>query len=150
MRIWDRQTGGQVHRLTKTGTISTLAVSRDGRWLLTGSESTDAQLWRMDDLAAPVARLSGHGGDISAAAFSPTADPGRPLVATGDVLGNVRLWSYDAASNLAKNEKNARRARPRLRHHRPEVHGRWAARALGQPGPHSARPRCGQRRATAA
>src|SRR6201999_2256925 len=67
VRVWDRTTGGQTRRITNTGTLGVLALSADGRWLLTGSDATDAQLWRADDATVPAVRLSGHPGEIAAA-----------------------------------------------------------------------------------
>jgi WD40 repeat protein/serine/threonine protein kinase len=102
VRIWDRNTGGQIHRLAGTGTLGTLALSRDGRWLVTGSDKTDALLWRTDNLAAPAARLSGHASDVGAAAVYAPPGGGNVLIATGDVLGGMRLFRYDASSRTAR------------------------------------------------
>ena len=44
VRIWDRTTGGQTRRIAGTGTLGALALSDDGKWLVTGSDTTDAQL----------------------------------------------------------------------------------------------------------
>jgi len=106
VRIWDRTTGGQTRRITNTGTLGVLALSSDGRWLLTGSDTTDAQLWRADDPSIPAVRLSGHPGEIAAAGFAATSDSERPRIVTGDVLGNVKVWSYDPASKAARSDLN--------------------------------------------
>jgi WD40 repeat protein len=41
--------------------------------------------------------LGGHPGEISAAAFSASRDLATLRIATGDVLGNVRLWHYQTS-----------------------------------------------------
>ncbi len=104
VRIWDRSTSGQLHRIKDTGTLGTLAVSHDGRWLVTGSASTAAQLWQLDSLSAAPVTLSGHKGDVSAAAFSPPSASSSLKIVTGDVLGNVRIWSLPADSNAIRSE----------------------------------------------
>lgn len=104
VRIWDQNTGGQLHRLRDTGTLGTLAVSPDGRWLLTGSKTTDVHLWRLDDLSASPQLLGGHKGDVAAAAFSPLDDSSQSKIVTGDVLGNVWLWNLETRSGAVRAE----------------------------------------------
>ncbi|MCC6493871.1 MAG: protein kinase, partial [Pirellulales bacterium] len=102
VRIWDRQTGGQVQRLAGTGTLGTLALSRDGRWLATGSDKTDALLWTTDKLAAPAARLTLHAADVASAAVYAPAGGESVWIATGDVLGGLRLFRFDPLASAAR------------------------------------------------
>lgn len=79
-----------VPQLGTTGIISTVAFSKDGRFLLTGSWDKTARWW---DAASGqrVRSFVGHTDGVSSVAFSPD---GR-FVLTGDA-DNARLW--DAAS----------------------------------------------------
>ncbi len=98
VRIWDRRTGGQIRRLRNTGTLSVLALSAGGEWIATGSDADSRQrqqgalLWSAADAQAPPIPLTAHPGEVSAAAFSPDPAGAALRVATGDVLGHVRLW----------------------------------------------------------
>ena len=104
VRMWDRRTGGQVRRLRNTGTLSVLALSAGGEWIVTGSDAAElrqpqsAQLWSANDPQSEPIKLTGHPGEVSAAAFSPDRDLETLRIATGDVLGGVRLWRFDAGS----------------------------------------------------
>jgi WD40 repeat protein len=67
-----------------------VAISPDGRWLVTGSEDGTARVWDLqaqDPGADPVV-LRGHQGEIHAVAISPD---GRWLV-TGSEDGTARGW----------------------------------------------------------
>jgi WD40 repeat protein len=57
--------GGSRH-----GTLGVLALSSDGRWVITGSDTTDARALAPDDATVLPVRLSGHRGEIAAAGFS--------------------------------------------------------------------------------
>jgi WD40 repeat protein/serine/threonine protein kinase len=98
VRMWDMRFGGQVRRLDGTGTISVVALSDDGRWIVTGSQGKNAQLWSADDAEAAPLQLVGHAAEVSAAAFAPGGDGSLASLrlTTGDVAGGVRQWRYDA------------------------------------------------------
>ncbi|MFI6290524.1 hypothetical protein ACIBEJ_03025 [Nonomuraea sp. NPDC050790] len=74
-----------------TDRVNAVAVSRDGRTLISASRDRTAQLW---DVTLPhrprrTAVLAGHRGNVNAAAFSPD---GR-LAATASWDHTVRLWN---------------------------------------------------------
>jgi hypothetical protein len=72
------------------GGIECVAISPDGRWLVTGSDERTARLWDLaakDPAAAPVV-LRGHEQGIACVAISPD---GRWLV-TGSDDNTARLW----------------------------------------------------------
>jgi WD40 repeat protein/serine/threonine protein kinase len=98
VRMWDMRFGGQIRRLDGTGTISVVALSDDGRWIVTGSQGKNAQLWSADDAEAAPLQLVGHAAEVSAAAFAPGGDGSLESLrlTTGDVAGGVRHWRYDA------------------------------------------------------
>jgi hypothetical protein len=76
------------------GSVRALAISPDGRWLVTGSQDKTARLWdlKADDPAKTARVLSGHQGYVRALAISPD---GRWLV-TGSNDTTARLWDLKA------------------------------------------------------
>lgn len=94
VRVWDLANGTQQAVFAPTGRIGTLAVSPDGKWLVTGSPGNEATVWNIQT-RKPVATLSGHTGEVSAVAFSPTG----ALLVSGDENGNLLLWKMDAGAS---------------------------------------------------
>lgn len=72
-----------------------LSFAPDGSRLAGFNFSSIVWLWGLGTLRE-VARLEGHSGFVTTAAFSPD---GR-LLATGDFVGGIRLWDGEAASLL--------------------------------------------------
>ncbi|HEY3497743.1 MAG TPA: hypothetical protein VGK73_23760, partial [Polyangiaceae bacterium] len=69
------------------GTVQSLAVSGDGRQLLTGSWDRTARLWKLDEAHAPRV-LSGHDASVVSVRFG----PGERLL-TASLDGTARIWS---------------------------------------------------------
>lgn len=119
VRMWSVESGTQILRLSETGRSAALDVSRDGRWLVTGSDGDSALLWDVPSLVEasqksvaeednggsiesfrPSRRLVGHNGIVTMARFSPTADllltcdtNGRCIlrhIETNEIIWNVR------------------------------------------------------------
>ena len=81
------------------GPITTVAISPDNRWLVTGSADNTARLWDLsakDPAANPVV-LRGHEGAVNAVAISPD---NRWLV-TGSDDNTARLWDLSAKDPAA-------------------------------------------------
>jgi hypothetical protein len=99
VRFWNMEQGSEVQRLDKVGTTPVLASSADGRWLLTGGDDGDVQVWDIDAVvakakgtAAPVAVLNLNGeSTVASVAFSPDAR----LIAVGNTQGEVEVWSFE-------------------------------------------------------
>jgi len=83
VRLWNVSTGTQTLRIDNTGRTAALALSHDGRWLVTGSDTNDVLLFDTEELkalarsddenATPKSkRLSGHNGRVTDIVFSPT------------------------------------------------------------------------------
>jgi WD40 repeat protein len=85
---WDVSTGNQVRRFEgHTGAVLGLALSPDGRRLLTGGDDRTIRLW---DVATgkELAKLTGHTETVSCVAFS---SDGRRAI-SGSLDRSVRLW----------------------------------------------------------
>jgi WD40 repeat protein len=81
-----------------SGSITTLGISPNGRWLATGSNDMTARLW---DLQQPIPVpfvLEGHSGTVTALAFTPD---GRWLATSSDDA-TLRLWDLAASDPVAK------------------------------------------------
>ncbi|MEV0778474.1 hypothetical protein [Streptomyces sp. NPDC050428] len=82
------------------GAVCAVAVSPDGRTLVTGSDDNTVRLWDMSDRTRPRPRgepLTGFAGGVCALALSPD---GRTL-ATGSHDRSVRLWDVSRAGRAA-------------------------------------------------
>lgn len=92
--VWDLATGTQLFELNRTGYTAVVAVSPDDRWIVTGSDGNEAQVW---DAATGelFGSLPGHKGPITAARFS---SDGKWL-ATGDDQRLACLWQFDPQVN---------------------------------------------------
>jgi WD40 repeat protein len=114
LKVWDPESGRLVLGWKpQPGTVSTLATSADGRWLVTGSlsSSQNLRLWDARPVSAgsPAileAELEAPSGFVRAVAFGPD---GRLLAAAGND-GQVRIW-----------EVPSRRPRLILKGHRRKV-----------------------------
>ena len=93
VKIWDlaRASGQPLLDQGTDRSVLAIALSPDGKLLVTGGESTLARAWQWTQGKAPVT-LRGHAQWVSAVACSPAGN----MVATGSLDADVRLW--DAAT----------------------------------------------------
>ncbi len=94
LHIWDTATGKALEFHVQHGQheqhVLSLALSRDGRFLLSGGSDHTARLWSLAT-RQPVASPLENAATVSAVAFAP--DGSHILTASGS---NVRLWSLPA------------------------------------------------------
>lgn len=83
-------------QLGHAGRVSSVAVSRDNRFVLTGGDHT-AILWDAG-IGAEIRRFEGHTGDVRCVAFSPD---GR-YVLTGSDDKTARLWNLHTGAEVRK------------------------------------------------
>ncbi|MFF4989349.1 caspase family protein [Streptosporangium saharense] len=79
-----------------TGAVNSVAFSRDGRTLASGSADGGIRLWDMASGAA-TAVLAGHAGAVNSVAFSPDWR----TLASGGADGSVRLWDVTSGAATA-------------------------------------------------
>ncbi len=71
--------------------VSSLAFTRDGRWLLSGSQDQTLRLWDVET-ACELACVPGHPGGINALDIAPD---GREVLVAG---GDGTVFVYEVAS----------------------------------------------------
>jgi hypothetical protein len=115
VRIWDAANGTQLDTLEQTGRNATVAISADGRWVLSGNTEDDGDkqaaeiesrpqlaLWQLDadrsqatrQLMADASFGTGHPALVTAIAVSPD---GQHLF-SGDEAGGGRIWNTATGS----------------------------------------------------
>ena len=98
LRIWDTAAGTQLgapligHRRA----VSAVAVSADGRFLVSGGDDRTVRIWDLSTATEGGARLTGHQGEVHAVALR--AD-GR-LAVSGGEDGTVRIWDMATGTQL--------------------------------------------------
>jgi WD40 repeat protein len=86
--LWDAGARRPIAALNgHTGTVNSVAFSRDGRTLATGSYDGTVRLWDVGK-RQPIGALTGHSHSVETVAFSPD---GRTLATSGEDR-SVRLW----------------------------------------------------------
>ncbi|MCI0464721.1 MAG: hypothetical protein L0Z62_47970 [Gemmataceae bacterium] len=88
VRLWDTSTGKLKHELkSHLGWVASLAVTSDGKALLSGSHDGTARLWDLGERSPPDV-LRGHKGWVNAVAFAPDST----RLASAGADGVVKLW----------------------------------------------------------
>jgi len=110
VRFWDVTTGAELWRLSGTGRSAALAISSDGQWLVTGSDTNEVLVWDVraaldQNETEPVARLAGHNANVTAVAFHPDSN----LCLTGDAKGRCILSDVTTGKTLWNVRHHTRR-----------------------------------------
>lgn len=96
VELWNLKTGKRSHqfstrtRVAHTGPVLCLALSRNAKWIVTGSEDNSAIVWEQPagNGWQPIARMTGHSARVTAVDIS--ADRQRILTSSGD--RTAKLW----------------------------------------------------------
>jgi WD40 repeat protein len=94
--VWDLATGDAIHALS-AGSVKSLSVSADGKWLATTRDAYPTTLW---DLQTGLEVRSFPGQEAWAAVVVPPGGPCR-LFTIGDD-GNVRVWDPATGKELCR------------------------------------------------
>jgi WD40 repeat protein len=116
IKLWDMESyqvtekGELLRRFSEhTGWVNSAAISPDGRWLVSGTQSGQALLWEIDRETSPRTLVSGWWGKVCVA-FSPdgqtVAIGGRDGSVGEKVRGTIVLW------DMKKGEERGRIASP--------------------------------------
>jgi WD40 repeat protein len=96
IRVWDVETGRPVRRLEgHRGLVWSVAVSPDGRRILTGSQDRLMILWDAES-GAEIRRFPGHTDNVMCVAFLP--DGLRAISASED--RTIRLWDVQTGQDI--------------------------------------------------
>ena len=104
IRLWDAETGQELHTLGGTSTVSSVAFSPDGRTLASGSDDLTILLYedtiRLWDAETgqELQALRGHTSDVLSVAFSPD---GR-TIASGSYDDTIQLWDMTPATLVSE------------------------------------------------
>jgi WD40 repeat protein/serine/threonine protein kinase len=107
VRVWDVRTGTEQHALSGTGRHAVLAISPNGKLVLTGNgrpldrreagkANWRATVWSMET-GELVREFAGHEAEVSAAAFASD----RTRLLTADEAGVARLWNSETGELLS-------------------------------------------------
>jgi WD40 repeat protein/serine/threonine protein kinase len=87
-RIWDADTGSQLHTLHHNGYVLGVAFSPDGKRLATAATDWTAKIWDFAS-GAELFTLKGHSNWVTSIAFSPD----RESLATASFDSTIRIWN---------------------------------------------------------
>ena len=96
IRVWDVETGKEVCKLEgHKGIVWSVAVSPNGRYVLSGSRDSTTILWDART-GAEIRRFRGHSGGVDCVAFLPD---GRRAVSGGEDR-TIRLWDVETGREI--------------------------------------------------
>ncbi|CAB3378883.1 Hypothetical predicted protein [Cloeon dipterum] len=96
--LWDVDSGQRANPpLQSSGaSVRTCRFSPDGRLVVTGGDDERALLWTIPD-GSILEVIEGHTEAVTSAAFTPDSK----LLATGDLVGSIRIWVVGAKGHKA-------------------------------------------------
>ena len=97
-RLWDAQTGAEIHRFEGGKIVQSIALAPDGATVLTGGHDGTARLWDTQT-GTEIHRFEG-GGIVQSIAFAPDG----ATVLTGDLGDTARLWDAQTGTEIRRFE----------------------------------------------
>ena len=96
LKLWEVETGKNIATLQgHTDGVATVACSRNGTLLASGSKDKTVRLWEVET-EKNIATLQGHGKMVSSVAFSPDGTK----LASGSQDTSIRLWEIPTGKAL--------------------------------------------------
>jgi eukaryotic-like serine/threonine-protein kinase len=96
IRVWEAGSGREVRRLLgHSDAVRDLALSTDGKLVLSGGDDRIARLWDITN-GRELERLTGHKGRLTSVALSPD----NRLAATADRDQTIRIWDLGSGREL--------------------------------------------------
>lgn len=103
--VWDAETGELLQSMIgHRAKITSVAVSVDGGFVLSGSWDSTLRIWSIDD-GTELAAIEGHQGWITDIATNPCAPN---IVATASRDGTIRVWNIESQSLLRSLEGHSK------------------------------------------
>jgi RNA polymerase sigma factor (sigma-70 family) len=100
IRLWDRETGRELRRLTgHRGSVTALALTQDGKTLASAGADGALILWDFGS-GKELRRCVGHSGEVRCVVFSPDGK----AVLSGGQDKTVRVWDADTGKELLRVE----------------------------------------------
>jgi WD40 repeat protein/serine/threonine protein kinase len=106
VRIWDAERAVEIGEIKGVGLNFAIALSKDGKTLLTGCDAPDApaQLWTLNEEGLPqgeAIRLKARAGSLTACAISPDGKRAFTSTANGRDISSL-LWNTESGQELAQ------------------------------------------------
>jgi WD40 repeat protein len=103
VRIWDLDTGqliahGEAHAPQYSNYVRSLALSRDGRRIVSGSTDRTIQMWDAETAAPIGGPLTGHRDTVDGVAFSVDGEQ----IISGSSDKTIRVWNANPTNTLGK------------------------------------------------
>jgi WD40 repeat protein len=97
LRVWNLQTGKQIENDWRNGEseVNTIALSADGRKVVSGSNDGVVRLWDVD-MGKVIAKWTGHNGQVWNICWN---RDGRRVV-SGDDKGTARVWDVESGKTV--------------------------------------------------
>lgn len=98
MRVWDIETGQELRRFSSPASVKAIAISPDGKWVLSGGEDGITRLWSLT--ASPHLPIFDHGSTVNALVISPD---GKLILTAGGISSDgsaARLWNAATGQKL--------------------------------------------------